>query len=64
MDAIVNAANNFLQHASGLAGAIIKNGGEEIQFESDQLIYKNGKKGFPEGSVLVTGAYKLPCKHV
>ncbi len=34
VDIIVNAANKQLDHASGLAGAIVKNGGEIIQIES------------------------------
>src|SRR2546425_809268 len=33
VDVIVNAANKYLDHASGLAGAIVKKGGEIIQIE-------------------------------
>lgn len=43
VDVIVNAANRQLDHASGLAGAIVKNGGEIIQIESDIYIQENGK---------------------
>jgi len=62
VDAIVNAANASLDHASGLAGAIIKKGGQIIQQESDIYVGKHGK--VEEGGVVVTGAGKLPCKHV
>jgi len=62
VDCIVNAANSSLDHASGLAGAIIKKGGEIIQNESDLWVAKNGK--VEEGGVVVTGAGKLPCKHI
>jgi len=62
VDAIVNAANSSLDHASGLAGAIIKKGGDIIQQESDVYVSKNGK--IEEGGVVVTGAGKLPCKNV
>jgi len=54
VDAIVNAANASLDHASGLAGAIIKKGGDVIQQESDVYVSKNGK--VDEGGVVVTGA--------
>jgi len=62
VDCIVNAANASLDHASGLAGAIIKKGGEVIQNESDIWVAKNGK--VEEGGLVITGAGKLPCKHV
>jgi len=62
VDAIVNAANASLDHASGLAGAIIKKGGTSIQQESDVYISKNGK--VEEGGVVITAAGKLPCKNV
>jgi len=62
VDCIVNAANASLDHASGLAGAIIKKGGKVIQDESDLHIAKFGK--LEEGGVAVTSSGTLPCKHV
>jgi O-acetyl-ADP-ribose deacetylase (regulator of RNase III) len=41
-DAIVNAANEHLQHGAGVAGAIVRRGGEIIQHESDEWIRKHG----------------------
>eukprot|EP01087_Luapelamoeba_hula_P020319 TRINITY_DN6918_c0_g1_i1.p1 TRINITY_DN6918_c0_g1~~TRINITY_DN6918_c0_g1_i1.p1 ORF type:complete len:245 (+),score=45.79 TRINITY_DN6918_c0_g1_i1:143-877(+) len=60
--AIVNAANKHLDHASGLAGAIVKNGGEIIQMESDIYIHEHGI--VPEGEIAVTHAGSLVAKHV
>lgn len=57
-DAIVNAANSHLQHGGGVAGAIARRGGPEIQRQSDAI-------GFcPEGEAAVTGAGKLAAGHV
>jgi O-acetyl-ADP-ribose deacetylase (regulator of RNase III) len=41
-DAIVNAANEHLQHAGGVAWAIVRRGGDVIQDESDAWIQKHG----------------------
>ena len=41
-DAIVNAANENLRHMGGLAAAISKKGGPNIQRESDEYIRNNG----------------------
>jgi O-acetyl-ADP-ribose deacetylase (regulator of RNase III) len=58
VDAIVNAANSYLQHGGGVAGAIVRKGGQVIQEESDRI-------GFvPVGHAAITGAGKLPSKHV
>jgi len=35
VDGIVNAANSSLAHGGGLAGAIVRRGGQELQDESD-----------------------------
>jgi O-acetyl-ADP-ribose deacetylase len=58
VDVIVNAANSYLKHGGGVAGAIVRKGGGIIQKESDKI-------GFvPVGSSVITGAGKLPCKAV
>jgi len=58
VDAIVNAANSRLQHGGGVAGAIVKKGGQIIQEESNKI-------GFvPVGRAAITTAGKLPAKFV
>ncbi|NOX20255.1 MAG: macro domain-containing protein [Nitrospirae bacterium] len=58
VEAIVNAANSYLKHGGGVAGAIVRKGGDIIQQESDRI-------GFvPVGSAAITTAGKLPCKAV
>ena len=61
-DAIVNAANEHLAHGGGLAGAIVRRGGPEIQRESDAWVRKHGR--VPTGSAAITGAGKLPATYV
>lgn len=57
-DAIVNAANSQLKHGGGVAGAIVKKGGQIIQQESDRI-------GFvPTGSAAITTAGALKAKYV
>jgi O-acetyl-ADP-ribose deacetylase (regulator of RNase III) len=58
VDAIVNAANNDLQLGGGLAGAIRRKGGPDIQRECDA----HGPVEI--GGAAVTGAGDLPAKHV
>jgi O-acetyl-ADP-ribose deacetylase (regulator of RNase III) len=58
VDAIVNAANSHLKHGGGVAGAIVRKGGQIIQDESDKI-------GFvPVGNVAITTAGNLPSKFV
>jgi len=58
VDAIVNAANSHLKHGGGVAGAIVRKGGQVIQDESDRI-------GFvPVGHAAITGAGRLPAKFV
>lgn len=62
VDAIVNAANSYLQHGGGVAGAISRAGGLEIQKESDEYVRKCGP--VPPGGVAVTGAGSLKAKYI
>ncbi len=57
-DAIVNPANRALAHGGGVAGAIVRRGGNEIQTESD------AKAPVDVGDAAVTGAGRLPCRFV
>jgi len=58
VDAVVNAANSYLRHGGGVAGALVRRGGQSIQDESDRI-------GFvPVGHAALTGAGKLPAKFV
>ena len=61
-DAIVNAANSHLSHGGGVAAAIVRAGGYEIQRESDEYVRKHGP--VPTGEAAVTGAGKLKAKYV
>ncbi|HOV90050.1 MAG TPA: macro domain-containing protein [Syntrophorhabdaceae bacterium] len=57
-DAIVNAANSYLQHGGGVAGAIVRKGGNIIQEESNRI-------GFcPVGSAVITIGGNLKARYV
>jgi len=58
VDAIVNAANSHLQHGGGVAGAIVRKGGQVIQDESNVIGY------VPVGGATITSAGRLKARFV
>jgi O-acetyl-ADP-ribose deacetylase (regulator of RNase III) len=58
VEAIANAANTALRHGGGVAGAIVRAGGPEIQDESDRM------SPIGLGEAVATGAGKLPARWV
>ncbi|NXI51600.1 PAR14 polymerase, partial [Chloroceryle aenea] len=62
VDVVVNASNEDLKHIGGLAEALLKAAGPELQQECDELVRKNGH--LQPGCAVITGAGKLPCKNV
>jgi O-acetyl-ADP-ribose deacetylase (regulator of RNase III) len=61
-DAIVNAANKYLRHGGGVAAAIVRKGGEEIQRESNKIVSESGP--LEVGEAVATTAGKLKAKKV
>jgi O-acetyl-ADP-ribose deacetylase (regulator of RNase III) len=61
-DAIVNAANERLQHGAGVAGAIVRRGGPVIQRESNEWVRKHGPVS--HAAPAWTSAGNLPCRYV
>src|SRR5579859_5159452 len=57
-DAIVNAANNDLKLGAGVAGAIRRKGGEEIQRECDAI------GSIPLGGAAITSGGALRARYV
>jgi O-acetyl-ADP-ribose deacetylase (regulator of RNase III) len=62
VDAVVNAANEHLQHGGGVAWAISKKGGPAIQKESDVWVRKHGR--VPHAQPAWTSGGRLPAKYV
>uniref|UniRef100_A0A673X7X1 Poly [ADP-ribose] polymerase n=1 Tax=Salmo trutta TaxID=8032 RepID=A0A673X7X1_SALTR len=62
VDAVVNAANEDLQHIGGLASALLKAAGPRLQELSDQHVRNNRR--LQPGDAIVTDAGNLPCKYV
>lgn len=62
VDAIVNAANDHLQHGGGVAWAISKKGGSTIQKESDAWVRHHGRVSHARPAW--TSGGRLPAKFV
>ncbi len=62
VDVIVNAANAYLMHGGGVAGAIVLRGGEIIQEESTAWVRQHGL--VTHAAPAYTSAGKLPCRFV
>ena len=62
VDAIVNAANERLQHGGGVAWAISKKGGADIQKESEEWIRQHGPVSHARPAW--TSGGHLPAKYV
>jgi O-acetyl-ADP-ribose deacetylase len=58
VEAIANAANTDLRHGGGVAGAIVRAGGSEIQDESTE------RAPIELGAAVATGAGTLPARWV
>ena len=61
-DAIVNAANSQLAHGGGVAGAIVRAGGRQIQNESDAWVRQHGPVRHDRPAI--TSAGNLPSRYV
>lgn len=61
-EAVTNAANSHLMHAGGLALAIARKGGKNIQIESKEYIKEHGP--ISTGASGVTSAGDMPSKYV
>lgn len=62
VDAVVNAANEKLQHIGGLALALLNAAGPELQTLSNKHVAKCGE--LRPGEAIVTDGCNLPCKYV
>jgi O-acetyl-ADP-ribose deacetylase (regulator of RNase III) len=58
VDVVVNPANNYLWMKTGVAGALKRVGGQEIEAEA------MGKGPIPVGDVILTKAGNLPCRYI
>ncbi len=58
----MNAANAQLKHGGGVAGAIVRRGGPQIQIESDEWARQFGPVTHEQFAI--TSAGSLPCRYV
>lgn len=61
-DAVVNAANNHLRLGTGVAGALARRGGGQIQDECDEIVRRDGP--LQVGGAAITGGGNLRARYV
>ena len=61
-DAIVNAANEYLQHGAGVAGAIVRRGGPAVKAESEAWVREHGLVSHAKPAW--TSGGNLPAKYI
>ena len=64
VDAIVNAANDGLQHGGGVAAAIVRKGGRQIDEESRQIMFNRNYRPLNVGDAVYTRGGNLSCPFV
>ena len=64
MNAIVNAANDGLQHGGGVAAAIVRKGGRQIEHESRQIMFNRNYRPLNVGDAVYTSGGNLCCQFV
>lgn len=62
VDAVVNAANEYLQHGGGVAAALVRAGGAVVQQESEAWVREHGP--LESGKAAVTGAGDMPARWI
>ena len=64
VDAIVNAANEWLQHGGGVAAAIVRKGGRQIEDDSREIMSHRNRRPLDVGDAVYTSGGNLPCRFV
>lgn len=62
VDVVVNAANEELKHIGGLAEALLKAAGPQLQRECNDLVRKYGI--VRPGCAVISSSWNLPCKQL
>lgn len=62
VDAVVNAANEYLAHGGGVAAAMVRAGGQIVQDESDAWVREHGR--LLPGTAAVTTAGEMPAEWI
>ncbi|XP_072048935.1 uncharacterized protein [Amphiura filiformis] len=62
VDIIVNAANARLDHSGGVAGAISRAAGKQLQRDCNNIMYN--RQPLRIGQCIETKGYRLPCRFV